>query len=100
MSDYMYRRDQADALADSALYYDRSFNLADEGGAQHLVGIVTTPSLFTTLQVHAALGRTFTMDEAQLGRDHVVVLSDALWKSQFNAEATVVGRDIRLKGDS
>jgi predicted permease len=98
--DYVDRREQADALADSALYYDRSFNLADQGGAQNLVGIVATPSLFTTLQVHAALGRTFTADEAQLGREHVAVLSDALWKNQFNADAAIVGRDIRLNGEN
>ncbi len=98
--DYVDRREQADALADSALYYDRSFNLAEQGGAQNLVGIVATPSLFTTLQVHAALGRTFTADEAQLGRVHVAVLSHALWKKQFNADAAIVGRDIRLNGEN
>jgi predicted permease len=98
--DYLDRREQADALADSALYYDRSFNLAEQDEAQHLVGIVATPSLFTTLQVHAALGRTFTADEAQLGREHVAVLSHALWKNQFNADAAIVGHDIRLNGEA
>jgi predicted permease len=98
--DYIDRRDQADALADSALYYDRSFNLADQGGAQNLVGIVATPSLFTTLQVNAALGRTFTADEAQLGHENVAVLSNGLWKNQFNADASIVGRDIRLNGEN
>ena len=98
--DYIDRRDQAEALADSALYYDRSFNLADQGGAQHLVGIVATPSLFTTLQVNATIGRTFTADEAQLGRDHAVVLSNGLWRSSFAADPAIVGRDIRLNGDA
>src|SRR5450432_1424266 len=98
--DYIDRRDQADALADSALYYDRSFNLAEQGGAQNLVGIVATPSLFTTLQVNAALGRTFTADEAQLGHENVAVLNNGLWKNQFNADASIIGRDIRLNGEN
>ncbi|QBB69109.1 ABC transporter permease [Pseudolysobacter antarcticus] len=98
--DFIDRRDQADQLADSALYYDRSFNLADANGAQNVVGIVATPSLFTTLQVTAALGRTFTADEAQIGHEHVVVLSHALWKNQFNADPAMVGRDIRMNAES
>jgi predicted permease len=98
--DYIDRRDQADALADIALYDYRSFNLAGQGGAQNLVGIEATPSLFTTLQVNAALGRTFTADEAQLGHENVAVLSGRLWKNQFNADAGIVGRDIRLNGES
>ena len=98
--DFIDRREQADLLADSALYYDRSFNLADADGAQNVVGIVATPSLFTTLQVSAALGRTFTADEAQLGHERVVVLSHALWKNQFNADPAMVGRDIRLNAEN
>ncbi|MEO5561507.1 MAG: ABC transporter permease [Dokdonella sp.] len=98
--DYIDRRDQADALADSALYYDRSFNLAGEGAPRHLTGIVATPSLFTTLKVNAALGRTFSADEAEIGHDHVVILTDSLWKNQFAADATIIGRDVRLNGDS
>ncbi|MDR3389695.1 MAG: ABC transporter permease [Rudaea sp.] len=98
--DYIDRRDHADALADIALYDYRSFNLADQGGAQNLVGIEATPSLFTTLRVNAALGRTFTADEAQLGHENVAVLSDGLWKNQFNADAAIVGRDIRLNGEN
>lgn len=98
--DFIDRREQADQLADSALYYDRNFNLADADGAQNVVGIVATPSLFTTLQVSAALGRTFTADEAQLGHEHVVVLSHALWKNQFNADPAMVGRDIRLNAEN
>jgi predicted permease len=98
--DFIDRRDQADQLADSALYYDRSFNLADADGAQNVVGIVATPSLFTTLQVNAVLGRTFTADEAQIGHEHVVVLSHALWKNQFNADPAMVGRDIRMNAEN
>jgi len=98
--DYLDRRDQADALEDSALYYERSYNLAGEGPAQHVEGIVATPSLFSTLQVDAALGRTFTEDEAETGRDHVAVLADSLWRNRFNADPAIVGRDIRLNSES
>ncbi len=98
--DYLDRREQADALEDIAMYHDASFNLAEQGAPQRLVGIVATSSLFSTLKVNAALGRVFSADESETGHDHVVVLSDAVWRNQFAADRAIVGRDIRLNGES
>jgi predicted permease len=98
--DYLDRRDRAEALADLAMYHGESFNLAEQGTPQRLVGSVATPSLFTTLQVGAQLGRVFGTEAAVIGQDHVVVLSDALWRNQFGADRGVIGRDVRLNGES
>ena len=87
------------ALADSALYTDASFNLVDNGDPERLAGLRATPSLFSTLGVGASLGRVFNADEATPGRDRVVVLSDALWRNRFNADARVLGRSLRLDGE-
>jgi predicted permease len=96
--DYLDRREHAHALADSALYYDYSFDLAEGGTPLRVAGVGTTPSLFSTLRVEAALGRTFTEDEAVLGKERVVLLSDRLWRAQFAADPDIVGRDIRISG--
>jgi len=87
------------ALADSALYSDASFNLVDSGNPERLTGLRATPSLFSTLGVGASLGRVFNADEATPGRNRVVVLSDALWRNHFNADAQVLGRSLRLDGE-
>ena len=98
--DYLDRREQVPALADSALYMGDNFNLAENGAPQRVHGIHATPSLFSTLGVGAALGRTFTDDEAVPGRDKVVVLGDALWRNQFNADPAIIGRELRLNGEN
>jgi len=98
--DYLDRRGNAAALEDLAMYHNASFNLAEQGAPQRLVGLVATPSLFTTLQVGAQLGRVFGDEAAVTGRDHVVVLSDAVWRNQFGADRGIIGRDVRLNGDS
>jgi len=98
--DYLDRRENAAALQDIAMYHGQSFNLADQGAPQRLIGYVATPSLFTTLKVDARIGRVFGTDAGEIGQDHVVVLSAALWRNQFNADRAVVGRDIRLNGES
>jgi predicted permease len=96
--DYLDRRAQAPALEDSALYHPESYNLSVQGTPQRLSGMVTTPSLFSTLGASAALGRTLLEDEAKLGNEHAVVLSFPLWKNVFGADRAIVGRDISMNG--
>ena len=98
--DYIDLRAGVPAFADSALYVRASFNLVDAGAPERLQGLRATPSLFTTLGVGAALGRVFGADDAVPGRDHVVVLGDALWRNRFGADPGVVGRDLRLDGEN
>lgn len=98
--DYLDRKEQADALEDLALYTGQSYNLALEGRPERLVGLRATPSLFTTLRAQPALGRAFTDAEAVPGADRVAVLSHATWLAQFAGDPQVLGRDIRLNGES
>jgi predicted permease len=45
-----------------------------------------------------ALGRPFTEQEGEIGNEKKVLLSDALWRSQFAADPGAVGRDLRIDG--
>ena len=96
--DYIDRREQADALADTALYTGQSFNLAADGRPERLLGLMATPSLFSTLQIDAAIGRTFSEEAAVPGNDQQVVLSHRVWRNRFNADPGIVGSDVRLNG--
>jgi len=46
------------------------------------------------------LGRAFNDDETQTGADRVAVLGDSMWRNRFNADPRIVGRDVRLNGES
>jgi predicted permease len=94
--DYLDRRAGVSGFADSAMFTTRSFNLASDGAPERIVGLRATPSLFTTLQSTAQLGRVFTEAEAKPGADKVVVLSHALWKNRFGGNPAIVGQTIRL----
>ena len=52
--------------------------------------------LFEVFGIRAALGRIFLPGEDQPGRAKVVVMSDALWRSQFGADPDIIGRSILL----
>ncbi len=99
--DYLDRKEQAQSLEDLAMYYGDSFNLAESGTTpERLVGVVATPSLFTTLGVAPVLGRAFGEEEAVPGNDKVVLIGHALWRNRFNADPGIVGRELRLSGES
>jgi putative ABC transport system permease protein len=56
-----------------------------------------TAGIFDVLGVTPIAGRTFTADD-EAKRANVVVMSEAFWRTRFNADPGVVGREIRLDG--
>ncbi len=57
--------------------------LTGTGDAEPLNAGQITASLPATLGVAPIIGRTFTAAEEEPGNDHVVLLSDQLWRERF-----------------
>src|ERR1700685_4227869 len=53
-------------------------------------------ALLHLLGVQPAIGRNFSAQEDSKGNDHVAILSDALWRSQFSADPKIAGRPVLL----
>ena len=51
--------------------------------------------IFTVLGITPVVGRTFQTSDAR-DRLDVVVLSEGFWRTRFNADATIIGRTLRL----
>ena len=98
--DYLDRKTQAPALEDATLLTNRGLSLATDGEPIQVRALAVTPSFFTTLQRHPFLGRGFTEDEAKPGGDKFAILSYTVWNSRFAADRSVIGRTIRLGGES
>jgi putative ABC transport system permease protein len=98
--DYLDRRAQAPALEESTLFASLNLNLADEGRPERIPTLRVTPSFFATFQAPPAIGQAFTDAQATPGADKVVVLMHDLWVSRFASVRSIVGRDLRLNGES
>ncbi len=94
--DYLDRRSGVTGFADSAMYTRRGLNLTGGGEPEMIAGVMATPSLFSTLQSGALLGRVFNEDDAKPDAPATVVLSHALWKQRFGSDPAIVGRSISL----
>src|SRR6185503_18827019 len=80
-----WRREQR-PFVDLAAYSAGSVDLAGEGNPERVRAVRATP----------AIGRAFTSDEDQPGRNPVVVLRDGFWRRRFGADRAVVGKLVSL----
>ncbi|MBY0506506.1 MAG: ABC transporter permease [Bryobacteraceae bacterium] len=88
---------QSMAFFDSA---GKGYSLAGAKDPERVQGLRVSASLFPTLGVRPLLGRTFTLEEETLGKHRVVVLSHGLWQRRYGGDRQLVGRSIRVDGES
>jgi len=101
VANFLDHREQNSVFERMAAFSWWSFNLAEPGApAERLRGIIATADFFPTLGVTAALGRTFRTEEDQPGRNNVVVLSHSFWMRRFAGDTNIIGRTLRLDGES
>lgn len=77
---------------------DAGINLTGSGEPRQVQAAHVSKEFFPVLGVDAVRGRTLRPDENVPGADRVVVLSDAFWRSRFNADPAMVGRTLTLNG--
>jgi len=65
----------------------------------HVSTVSATAGVLPLLGVAPILGRGFSTEEDQPGRPHVVILSYALWRSQFGGDPNISGKHIELDGE-
>ena len=81
-------------------YAPRSFNITGGDQPQHIEGLRASPGVLHLLGVSPILGRAFTAEEVQPGRDHVVLLCEGLWQSRFAKDPGILGRTVKLNDES
>jgi len=91
-------QDQSRTMETAAYSPDLGFNLTGDGDAVRLLGSYVSANFFNVLGAPARIGRAFELEESRPGRDRVVVLGHALWRSKFAGDTGVIGRSIMIDG--
>jgi len=91
-------KEQSQSFEDLAAYETSGANLTGTGDPVRVKMASVNASLFSILGVQARIGRTFANEEDQPGRDKVVLIADALWRSRFGSDPALVGKTLGLSG--
>jgi putative ABC transport system permease protein len=97
---YLDWQQQMSAFESLGAYVNGFSNLTGDGPPERLVAPQVTPNLFPTLGVAPLIGRWFAAPEGARGQPHVAILSYELWQRRFGGDRAIVGRTIRLDGES
>ena len=86
-------------FASLAAYSEASFNIGDDRALpEHVPGTRLTANAFGTLRQPLLLGRDFTPGDERPESDPVAIIGHGIWTRRYNADATILGRTLRLNG--
>jgi predicted permease len=96
--DYFDRLRVVTALQDQAMFDTLNVTLEVNGTTEQVPGMEVTPSFFKLVRIAPARGRAFAPEEGEIGHDHEVILSHALWQRLYGSDPSAIGRELRLDG--
>ena len=91
-------RADARAFEEIAVIRWQTFNVSGDDRPERATGARVSANFFRVFGVRPQLGRGFLPEEETLGRERVMVLSDAYWRRRFAASPTVIGRQLFVNG--
>jgi len=94
-----YQREGAHLASLSAVRH-AVLNLTGDGEAEQLRAGRVAWNFFEVLQVPPALGRSFRQEEDRPGGARVAILSHGLWQRRFGGDPKILGRSLRVDGET
>ena len=98
VGDYAEWRKRSKSFSEMTAFQFLGVTMTNGETPDRITKAAVTASMFATYGAKPRLGRAFTADEDQPGRNNVMVLSDGLWRRAFAADSAVLGRSISLGG--
>jgi putative ABC transport system permease protein len=89
-------RNQSNSFADIAIYTGWNPIMSGDSEAERIAAIQVGDGFFNVMQGSPMLGRVFTPEEQEEGKDFVIVLGHALWQRRFNSDTSIIGKTVLL----
>lgn len=95
---YFINREQSRTLEDIGLYGFLSFHITGGAQPEQVQGLQVTDGVLPIVGVRPALGRLFSRRDDSPNTPQTVILTNAFWQRHFGADASVIGRTLKLDG--
>jgi putative ABC transport system permease protein len=69
------------------------------GQPEHMAVGLVPAAYFEILDIRPIIGRLFSEDENQEGKNYVAAISAQLWRNRFGGDPSVLGRNIRINAE-
>src|SRR6266567_8384578 len=89
---------QNDVFEQMSLYTFGGYDLIGSGKPESIRAGRVTSEFFSLLGVQPILGRGFSPQEDEPGKDHEAILNWKLWKQRYGSDPNVIGRTMNLDG--
>ena len=100
MANFLDWRAQNQSFEKLALYRWWSTNLTGIDPPERLQGFLGTADFFDVTGIKPILGRTFTEEEYQPGKNNVVIITQRLWQRRFGGDPNILNKNITLNNIS
>jgi len=97
--DFLDWKRESTAFQGLAAWTETNVNLATANRPEMIDGRLTTPGFMEVMGQPFLIGRDFLPEEGEVGRDHEVILCNALWKERFNSDGNILGKTIQMNGE-
>jgi predicted permease len=98
LPDFLDVRQQNHVFEEMAADDGTGFTVVHGGAREEVNGAIVTVGWLSTLGVRPVLGRGFLEEEAQPGRDRVMILTHAYWRRRFQSNPHVLGETLTVDG--
>jgi putative ABC transport system permease protein len=95
-ANYLDWRKQNNVFESISVFSGRALRLGGGNRPQSVLVTISDADFFNVLRTKPAIGRVFSPQECQPGRDAVIVLSDAFAVGHFGSAANAVGKQLDL----
>ena len=94
-ADYLEWKQQSHVFQDLVAFNATTFNMAGKQEPEIVDAQYSSPGMYNTMGVPFLMGRDFLPEEGVDGKDHVVILSNRLWK-RLGADPNILDKTITL----
>jgi putative ABC transport system permease protein len=99
-SEFLEYRKMATCFSQIAAVTSGDAMLTGQGQPEDANGKRVTSAAFPMLGIKPVLGRLFTADDEQYGKNHAVIISEGLWKGRYGGDRAIVGKNIQINRES
>jgi putative ABC transport system permease protein len=96
LTNYYERRGHIPAFRSLSIYRYETAIIGQPRSVERQEVMAVSPDFFSTLGVGLVKGRNFSENETTYEINNVAILTDSYWRSHFNADPHVLGRQIRV----